>query len=166
MTKKVAKLQRASRATTTIARALSCFKSWFGWLEEKGHIEGAVHIPLRDLGKHIDLLPAFDTPIVAYCGSGWRATVAMTALNALGWTDVRALKNLYADWVEAGYATGEGLPPEAIVLDVAMYAIPIPVSIARVAVIYREVIDTDPAVIIGDRNWTNGSRRTAFDLLR
>ena len=86
-------------------------------LEEQGHIEGAFHIPLNELAQHTDLLPAFDTPIVVYCGSGWRATIGMTALHAMGWTDVRALKSKFADWVEAGNPVGEGIP-EAMVLDV------------------------------------------------
>ncbi len=89
-----------------------------GELEENGHIEGAVHIQLADLAKNLDLLPAFDTPIVAYCGSGWRATIAMTALYAMGWTDVRALKTTFADWVDAGNPVAEGVP-EAVALDAA-----------------------------------------------
>jgi rhodanese-related sulfurtransferase len=87
-------------------------------LEENGHIEGATHIPLNELAQHIDLLPSFDTPIVAYCGSGWRATIAMTALHGMGWTDVRALKTTFSDWVAAGNPVVEGLP-EPMVLDVA-----------------------------------------------
>lgn len=90
-----------------------------GELEESGHIPGAVHIPLNELGQHLDLLPSFDTPIVAYCGSGWRATIAMTYLSAAGWEDVRALKTTFADWVAAGYSVEPGLVAEAIVLDVA-----------------------------------------------
>ncbi len=86
-------------------------------LEENGHIEGATHIPLNELAQHLDLLPGFDTPIVAYCGSGWRATIAMTALHGMGWTDVRALKTTFADWVAAGNPVVEGLP-EPMVLDV------------------------------------------------
>ena len=85
---------------------------------EQGHIEGAAHIPLNELAQHIDLLPSFDTPIVTYCGSSWRATIAMTALHAMGWTNVRALKINYADWVAAGNPVADGLP-EAMVLDVA-----------------------------------------------
>ena len=87
-------------------------------LDERGHITGAVHIPLQELTQHIDLLPDFDTPIVVYCGSGWRATIAMTALGAMGWTDVKALKNTFQEWVDAGNAVEEGLAAEAIVLDV------------------------------------------------
>jgi rhodanese-related sulfurtransferase/predicted small lipoprotein YifL len=86
-------------------------------LEENGHIEGATHIPLNELAQHLDLLPSFDTPIVAYCGSGWRATIAMTSLHAMGWTNVRALKTTFADWVAAGNPVVEGVP-EPMVLDV------------------------------------------------
>ena len=87
-------------------------------LEENGHIEGATHIPLNELAQHMDLLPAFDTPIVAYCGSGWRATIAMTALYGMGWTDVRALKATFADWKAAGNPVADGVP-EAMPLNVA-----------------------------------------------
>ncbi len=86
-------------------------------LEETGHIEGAFHIPLNELAQHTDLLPAFDTPIVVYCGTGWRATIGMTALHGMGWTNVRALKYTFAGWVEDGNPVAEGVP-EAMVLDV------------------------------------------------
>ncbi len=89
-------------------------------LVENGHIEGAVHIPLADVAANLDQLPAFDTPIVAYCGSGWRATIAMTALHGLGWTDVRALKTTFADWVAAGNPVAEGVP-EAVALNAAEF---------------------------------------------
>ncbi len=87
-------------------------------LQENGYIEGATHIPLNELAQHTDLLPSFDTPIVAYCGSGWRATIAMTALHGMGWTDVRALKTAFADWDAAGNPVAEGVP-EAMVLNAA-----------------------------------------------
>lgn len=87
-------------------------------LAEGGYIEGATHIPLNELAQHIDLLPSFDTPIVAYCGSGWRATIAMTALHGMGWTDVRALKTAFADLTVAGYPIVTGTP-EAVALNVA-----------------------------------------------
>jgi rhodanese-related sulfurtransferase len=88
-----------------------------GEVEENGHIPGAVHAPLDELANYLDLLPSYDTPIVTYCAGGWRATIAMTYLSAAGWTDVRALKAKFSDWVGAGYAVDPGLPPEAFVLD-------------------------------------------------
>lgn len=85
-----------------------------------GYIEGAVLIPLRELGDNLDRLPSFDSPIVSYCGSGWRCTIAMTALGALGWENVTALKeNSYSGWVAAGFATVEGLPEDAPILNAA-----------------------------------------------
>ena len=88
--------------------------------EENGHIEGAVLIPLRDLGKNIDKLPAFDASIVAYCGSGWRATSAAMALGGLGYEDVKILKGgSFGGWVEAGYPIAEGVPPEGAALNEA-----------------------------------------------
>ena len=88
-------------------------------VEKAGHIPAAVNIPLAELAKHVDLLPAFDTPVVVYCGSGWRATIAMTALSALGWENVRALKTKFASWAEAGNPVEEGLPEPGMVLDTA-----------------------------------------------
>jgi len=90
-------------------------------LQENGHIEGATNIPLNELAQHLDLLPSFDTPIVAYCGSGWRATIAMTALHGLGWTNVRALKTPFADLGAAGYPIIPGIP-EPMVLNAAQPA--------------------------------------------
>ena len=89
-------------------------------LEEKGHIEGAINIPLREVADHIELLPSFDTTIVSYCGSGWRCTIAMTALEAMGWENVLSLKEgSFGGWLEAGYPVAEGAALEAEVLDVA-----------------------------------------------
>ncbi|HSM57836.1 MAG TPA: rhodanese-like domain-containing protein, partial [Candidatus Sulfomarinibacteraceae bacterium] len=91
-----------------------------GELQENGYIPGAVHIPLRELADNLDLLPSFDTTIVSYCGSGWRCTIALAALEALGWEDVLCLKGgSFAGWAEAGYEVAEGLPSEPMVLDVA-----------------------------------------------
>ncbi len=89
-------------------------------IEENGYIEGTVNIPLREVADNLAYLPSFDTPIVSYCGSGWRCTIALTALEALGWEDVRGLKGgSFTGWVEAGFPVMEGLPPEAVELNAA-----------------------------------------------
>ena len=88
-------------------------------VEENGYIEGATVIPLLELSKNLDLLPSFDTTIVAYCGSGWRCTIAMTALGPLGWNSTFVLKEgSYKGWAEAGYPLAIGLP-ETIALHAA-----------------------------------------------
>ncbi len=84
-----------------------------GEVEENGHITGAVHMPLENLTQAMNMLPGPDDPIVVYCGSGWRATIAMTSLHGMGWTNVRALKTSFADWVAAGNPVTEGLPGPA-----------------------------------------------------
>jgi len=74
-----------------------------------GRIEGAVNIPLRELGQNLDQLPT-DQPIVAICGSGHRSTVAMAALQMLGY-DVKSLAGGMKAW------TAAELPVEALLLD-------------------------------------------------
>jgi len=87
-------------------------------VQKNGHIEGATNIPLNELAQHLDFLPSFDTPIVAYCSSGRRATIAMNALYDMGWTNVRALKTPFVDIVAAGFPILPGLP-EIMELNVA-----------------------------------------------
>ena len=51
-----------------------------------------------------DLWPAdTDAPIVIYCGSGHRSTMAMAMLWAYGYSDVLSLKDGFGGWAEAGY---------------------------------------------------------------
>ncbi len=86
-------------------------------IEENGYIEGAINIPLRELAQHLDLLPAdLDTPIVVYCGTGFRSAYAMTALQVLGYTDVKSLAGGMRAWNEEGLPVStEPMPePEAI----------------------------------------------------
>ena len=89
-------------------------------VETNGYIPGAVLIPLRELGDHLDLLPAFDQPIVSYCGSGWRCTIAMTALGTLGWEKALSLQDdSFAGYRAAGHEVATGLPTKADPLDAA-----------------------------------------------
>jgi rhodanese-related sulfurtransferase len=89
-------------------------------VETNGHIPGAVVIPLRELGDHLDLLPAFEQPIVAYCGSGWRCSIAMTALGMLGWQRVLSLQDSsFSGYREGGNEVAAGLPAAGVALDAA-----------------------------------------------
>lgn len=108
-------------------------------LEENGWIEGAVNIPLREVADSIAYLPSFDTPIVSYCGSGWRCTIALTALEAMGWEDVKGLKEgSFGGWVEAGYPIAEGELPELVALDAAE---PEPAMVEAMSVMLQNVPD-------------------------
>jgi rhodanese-related sulfurtransferase len=110
-----------------------------GELEENGWIEGAVNIPLRDLGDNLQYLPSFDTTIVSYCGSGWRCTIALTALEALGWENVLGLKGgSFGGWVEAGYPIVEGELPELVELNAAS---PDPAMVAAMTEMFQAIPD-------------------------
>ncbi len=119
-------------------------------IEANGYIEGAVNIPLREVADHIEWLPSFDTPIVSYCGSGWRCTIALTALEAMGWEDVRGLKGgSFGGWVEAGYPVAEGLPLEPMVLEVAE---PDPAAVAAMQEMLHNVPDGYGVITADDFN--------------
>jgi len=97
---------------------------------DTGYIEGATVIPLRELGRHTDLLPSFDTTIVSYCGSGRRCAIAMTTLEALGWENALSLRDgSFSGWVRAGYPFVTGLP-DAVPLNAAS---PDPAALERIA---------------------------------
>lgn len=81
--------------------------------EATGHIAGAVNIPLQELASRTELLPGFDTTIVTYCGSGWRCTMALPVLAALGWESVYTLRDgSLSGWQLQGYPVVPGAPPE------------------------------------------------------
>lgn len=70
-------------------------------LEKDGFIQGAVNIPVRDLLKNLDKLPAQDQTIVIYCKSGHRGGLAMAALRLLGYTEVYNLGGGVGAWTKA-----------------------------------------------------------------
>jgi rhodanese-related sulfurtransferase len=82
-------------------------------LESAGYIAGAIHLPIRDLLKNLDKLPAQDQKIVIYCGSGHRGALGMFALRLLGYTDVVNLGGGTGGWTKAGFPLEPGLPAAA-----------------------------------------------------
>lgn len=79
-------------------------------LDELGYIEGAVHIPIRQLTANLDKLPA-DKEIVVYCKVGGRGTIAMVALQMLGY-NVRNLAGGIAGWIAEEYPVVGGTASE------------------------------------------------------
>jgi rhodanese-related sulfurtransferase len=66
-----------------------------------GHIAGAAHIPLGDLGaRHAELDP--QRPIVMVCRSGNRSAHATRALITAGYADVANLTGGMLAWARAG----------------------------------------------------------------
>jgi rhodanese-related sulfurtransferase len=82
-------------------------------LEADGYIEGAVHIPVREVLKNLDTLPALDEPIVVYCASGHRGALVQASLKLLGYTNVRNLGGGLGAWKKANLPVVTGSLPEA-----------------------------------------------------
>jgi rhodanese-related sulfurtransferase len=55
---------------------------------ETGYIAGSINIPIRELLKNLDKLPAQDQTIIIACASGHRGALGMMALRLLGYTNV------------------------------------------------------------------------------
>ena len=64
---------------------------------KKGHISGAVHIPLADIGDKIKKLKK-DKELVVYCQSGNRSIWAIKRLMGMGYKNLYNLKGGYSAW--------------------------------------------------------------------
>jgi hydroxyacylglutathione hydrolase len=71
------------------------------WSE--GHIPGAVNVPLAELTSRLTELRARQ-PIVTYCQSGARSTVAASVLRAAGIMDVSNAEGGFEEWSRIGAA--------------------------------------------------------------
>lgn len=70
---------------------------------ERGHLSGALHLPLPELPRRIGELDG--EPLALICGSGYRSTVAASVLERAG---ARGLHNVIGGmraWSGAGFAT-------------------------------------------------------------
>lgn len=84
---------------------------------EEGHLPNAINIPLRSLAQNLDQIPA-DKPVLVYCKTGFRAGLATSALQILGYNNVRAFPPSFNGWSEAG----EPVSTEAV--EAATYEVP------------------------------------------
>jgi rhodanese-related sulfurtransferase len=66
-----------------------------------GHMPGAVHIPLGDLSRRVNELPA-DGKIVTVCKSGGRSLDAVDILTSSGRQDVVSMAGGMVEWARSG----------------------------------------------------------------
>ncbi|MBX3442836.1 MAG: sulfurtransferase [Planctomyces sp.] len=72
----------------------------------RGHLPGARHIGKGIIERDIEeAIPDADTPIVLYCGGGYRSALAADALRRMGYRDVISMDGGWRVWTEAGYPT-------------------------------------------------------------
>ena len=71
---------------------------------EAGHIEGAIHIPLRQLAKNLDRLPSDkNAPLAVICRSGGRSSYGIMALWLLGYRNLRNIAGGMLGWEKEGF---------------------------------------------------------------
>lgn len=68
---------------------------------EEGHVEGAIHLHYGTIAEQSKMIPSTQ-PLVLYCASGTRATIAASQLQRAGFTDVSVMGAGYPSWYKSG----------------------------------------------------------------
>ena len=72
----------------------------------KGHVRGARHLGKGIIERDIETaIPDPATPVVLYCGGGYRSALAADALQKMGYTRVVSMDGGWRGWNEQGYPT-------------------------------------------------------------
>jgi len=71
-----------------------------------GHLPGAVHMGKGVIERDIETkVPDPTTPLVLYCGGGFRSALAADALQKMGYTNVISMDGGWRVWNEQGLPT-------------------------------------------------------------
>lgn len=74
----------------------------------KGHLPSAQYLGRGILERDIETrYPELNTPLVLYCGGGFRSVLAADNLQQMGYRDVISMDGGYRGWVEANYPVEE-----------------------------------------------------------
>jgi len=70
----------------------------------KDHLPNAVHLGKGIIERDIEVqVPDPSTPMVLYCGGGFRSALAADNLQRMGYTNVLSMDGGIRDWREKGY---------------------------------------------------------------
>jgi rhodanese-related sulfurtransferase len=73
------------------------------------HLPGAVHLGKGIIERDIEArVPDQDTPMVLYCGGGFRSALAADNLQKMGYTQVLSMDGGIRRWREKGFALTKG----------------------------------------------------------
>ncbi|PYX34330.1 MAG: sulfurtransferase [Acidobacteria bacterium] len=76
---------------------------------QKDHLPGAIHLGKGVIERDIESkVPDLNTPLVLYCGGGFRSALAADNLQKMGYTDVISMDGGVRGWREKGYAMTKG----------------------------------------------------------
>lgn len=68
------------------------------------HLPGALHLSKGVIERDIETkIPAKDTPLVLYCGGGFRSALAADNIQKMGYTNVISMDGGVRGWREKGY---------------------------------------------------------------
>lgn len=71
-----------------------------------GHVRGAVYLGRGILERDVEAkFPDLDTPLVLYCGGGFRSALSADSLRAMGYRKVWSLAGGWKAWRQAGGPT-------------------------------------------------------------
>lgn len=69
-----------------------------------GHLPGAVHIGKGVIERDIErLVPDPATPLVLYCGGGFRSALAVDAIQKMGYTNAISMDGGWTAWTQKGH---------------------------------------------------------------
>jgi rhodanese-related sulfurtransferase len=70
----------------------------------KDHLPSAIHLGKGIIERDIEArVPELNTPMVLYCGGGFRSALAADNLQKMGYTNVISMDGGIRDWREKGY---------------------------------------------------------------
>jgi rhodanese-related sulfurtransferase len=70
----------------------------------KDHLPGAIHLGKGVIERDIEgKVPDTKTPLVLYCGGGFRSALAADNLQKMGYTNVISMDGGIREWREKGY---------------------------------------------------------------
>lgn len=74
-----------------------------------GRVPGAAHLGKGIIERDIErLVPDIASPIVLYCGGGFRSAIAADALQQMGYVNVKSMAGGWRGWNDIGGATTTG----------------------------------------------------------
>ena len=70
----------------------------------KDHLPGAVHLGKGIIERDVESrAPDPNTPMVLYCGGGYRSALAADSLQKMGYTNVLSMAGGIREWREKGF---------------------------------------------------------------
>src|SRR5881392_2145052 len=70
----------------------------------KDHLPGAVHLGKGIIERDVESrVPDINTPLILYCGGGFRSALAADNLQKMGYTNVLSMDGGIRDWRGKGY---------------------------------------------------------------